>query len=251
MIVSWWSGGVTSAVACKLALIKYSNVDLVFIETGSHHADMQRFKKDCEKWYKKQIITIQTEKFTDHFDVIERLKFINSPFGAPCTTQLKKRVRENFEKRNKIDGYVWGFEIGEKEENRAFRVQESNQNFKHYFPLIDHKITKKKAIKILSKYNIKPPKMYELGYHNNNCIGCPKGGMAYWNKIKIDFPDLFIKMANLERKIGHSCIKGIFLDELKPTQGRKLPPLIADCGSVGEGCEIQLSMEFHRNEALR
>lgn len=31
--------------------------------------------------------------------------------------------------------------------------------------------------------------MYDLGYANNNCIGCVKGGIGYWNKIRIDFPE--------------------------------------------------------------
>ena len=32
--------------------------------------------------------------------------------------------------------------------------------------------------------------MYDLGYPNNNCIGCIKGGMGYWNRIRKDFPDI-------------------------------------------------------------
>lgn len=62
--------------------------------------------------------------------------------------------------------------------------------------------------------------MYDLGYHNNNCVGCVKGGMGYWNRIRIDFPEVFRKMAELEREIGHSCINGVYLDELAPGRGR-------------------------------
>jgi len=69
-IIAWWSGGLTSAVACRLALEKYENVRIVYIETGSHHIDTIRFKKDCEKWYGCKIETIQTDKFDNHFDVI-------------------------------------------------------------------------------------------------------------------------------------------------------------------------------------
>lgn len=80
------------------------------------------------------------------------------------------------------------------------------------------------------------------------CIGCVKGGMAYWNKIRVDFPDIFEKTAKIERKIGRSCIKNVFLDELKLDQGRGKPPLVMDCGHVGEGCELQLSIEYHHSE---
>lgn len=43
------------------------------------------------------------------------------------------------------------------------------------------------------------PVMYQLGY---NCIGCLKGSMGYWNKIRIDFPDMFKERAEDERLIG-------------------------------------------------
>ncbi|CAK7024888.1 MAG: hypothetical protein EUB_02291 [Eubacterium sp.] len=60
-----------------------------------------------------------------------------------------------------------------------------------------------------------------MGYPNNNCIGCVKGGMGYWNMIRKDFPEVFSRMAKLERDIRHSCIKNCFLDELEPNRGRK------------------------------
>ena len=71
--------------------------------------------------------------------------------------------------------------------------------------------------------------MYDLGYPNNNCIGCVKGGMGYWNKIRVDFPEVFAQRAKQERAIGHSCIKGIFLDELEPNRGRMNLEVMEDC----------------------
>jgi hypothetical protein len=65
--------------------------------------------------------------------------------------------------------------------------------------------------------------MYKLGYHNNNCIGCVKGGAGYWNKIRVDFPQHFERMAKLERVIGASITKSkgerVYLDELPPDAG--------------------------------
>ena len=59
-VIGWWSGGITSAVACRLAIAKYPNVRLVYIETGSHHPDTMRFKADCEKWYGKKLKPYKT-----------------------------------------------------------------------------------------------------------------------------------------------------------------------------------------------
>ena len=41
----------------------------------------------------------------------------------------------------------------------------------------------------------------------NNCIGCVKGGMGYWNKIRRDFPERFEEMAALEKEIGRKICK--------------------------------------------
>ena len=92
-------------------------------------------------------------------------------------------------------------------------------DFQHEFPLIDKMLSKEDAHAILERLKIASPVMYNLGYRNNNCIGCVKGGMGYWNKIRIDFPEVFERMARLEREVGHSCINGIFLDELEPDRG--------------------------------
>jgi hypothetical protein len=82
--------------------------------------------------------------------------------------------------------------------------------------------------------------MYDLGYHNNNCVGCVKGGKGYWNKIRIDFPEVFAARAKMERDIGRSCINGTFLDELDPEAGRKEGPIVPECGA---DCETFIKEE--------
>ena len=78
--------------------------------------------------------------------------------------------------------------------------------------------------------------MYLLGYSNNNCIGCVKGGKGYWNKTRVDFPTYFLRMCELEREVGRTCIKGVFLDELDSNEGRDSKIVLPDCGSI---CEIK------------
>lgn len=60
---------------------------------------------------------------------------------------------------------------------------------------------------MLWKAGIEIPAMYKMGYNNNNCIGCVKGGMGYWNKIRKDFPKVFDRMAKIEREVGATCLK--------------------------------------------
>lgn len=238
-IVAWFSGGITSAVACKLALDKYPDVEIVFIETGSHHPDLIRFLRDCEKWFGKEITILQHDTLKSVDDCIRKYKFINSPSGARCTFTLKSEVRIKWEKSNPdIDTYVWGFEAGAKEEARAKRLKAKQASRKHIFPLIEAGMDKQSAINYVQAAGIAIPEMYKLGYTNNNCVGCVKGGMAYWNKIRVDFPEVFDRMAKLEREIGAKCLKAYYLDELPPDAGRGQKPLVTECGSTGEGCEI-------------
>lgn len=247
MIVCWWSGGITSAVACKKAIEKYDAVP-VYIETGSHHPDTIRFKDDCEKWYGTKILTIQNDKYVDHFDVIEKTKFINGPSGARCTRDLKRVVREKWERQNDVKGYIWGFEKGAKEENRAERIKSTMPNINHYFPLIEENLTKKDCVNLVKQAGIEIPTMYKLGFNNNNCIGCVKGGMSYWNMVRDYFPEVFKKMAERERQVNRSCLRKYFLDELPPGAGRNQPPLVDDCGATGEGCITELSRKFYSRD---
>lgn len=114
--------------------------------------------------------------------------------------------------------YVWGYDVTERK--RAEHMRINFPEFKHEFPLIDRNLRKEDAHAMAMGLGLKRPAMYDMGYSNNNCIGCVKGGMGYWNKIRKDFPEVFKRRAALEREIGNSCINGCFLDELDPDAGR-------------------------------
>lgn len=84
--------------------------------------------------------------------------------------------------------------------------------------------------------------MYKMGYNNNNCIGCVKGGIGYWNKIRRDFPNTFNRMAAIERIVGATCLKDdngrIWLDELDPNRGDEVKAIIPDCSLF---CQIEFA----------
>lgn len=42
-----------------------------------------------------------------------------------------------------------------------------------------------------------------------------------------------------DAEIGAKCLKAYYLDELPPDAGRGQKPLVTECGSTGEGCEIE------------
>ncbi len=228
MVVSWFSAGVSSAVATKLMVDQIDKI--IYVHIDDQHPDTIRFVKDCESWFGKEIEIMQSPYKTVE-SVLLAMSYVNSPYGAPCTKILKKRVRKEWES-GESHTYVWGLDVNEKD--RIVNLEKDNPQHLHTFPLIKKHISKMEAHTILSASGIKRPAMYELGYYNNNCIGCVKGKFGYWNKIRIDFPDVFKARAEMERLVGATCINGVFLDELEPDRGRKQKPICDDCGILCE-----------------
>jgi hypothetical protein len=233
MKVSWFSAGVSSFIACYLT----KDVDkVIYIDITNQHPDSMRFVRDCEKLLGRKIEILRSDKYASVDDVIEHRRYINGPSGAPCTLELKKRVRQKWEQENFCKfTYIWGYDATET--RRAERLDASSIAVNE-FPLIERGLTKEDCHAMCAKLGLRRPEMYDLGYPNNNCIGCVKGGMGYWNKIRKDFPEVFARRAAQERAIGHSCIKGVFLDELEPTRGNMnlevFPSCSGACGEAGE-----------------
>lgn len=210
----------------------------IYIDIKDQHPDSLRFIKDCESAIGKPIQVLRSNEYTCVDDCVRAFGgFRNTGNGfAPCTNWLKKRVRKEWENRNKDYEliYVWGFDF--KEKSRAERTVESNPQARHEFPLIDRNLSKEEVHGLFERtFPFKRPFMYELGYPNNNCLGCTKGGMGYWNKIRKDFPDVFKSRSELERLVGHSILKDskgspIYLDELDPNRGNMNTEVFPECG---------------------
>lgn len=224
-ILCHFSCGAASAVATKLALQKYGkdNCEILNIYIKEEHPDNQRFLKECEAWFGKSITVVKNERFDGSIYEVFKLGYLKTPKGAPCTTQLKRKVRAKHQRPDDI--HVFGYTV--EEQDRADDFIERNQNVSCDFILIESGLTKSDCLGVLERAGIDIPTMYKLGYQNNNCIGCVKGAMGYWNKIRKDFPDVFEKMAKLERESGYALnrekIQGkkipVFLDELDPNRG--------------------------------
>ena len=60
--IAWWSAGITSTIATKLAIEMYDNVAIYFCETNEHHPDNKRFLKDCENWFGQKINILTNNK---------------------------------------------------------------------------------------------------------------------------------------------------------------------------------------------
>lgn len=235
-VVVWFSCGAASAVAGKLVLSEHGHNDVVvaYTDTGAEHPDNARFIQHIQTWYGHEIQILKTDKYTDTWDVWLRTRYLVGPTGARCTGELKKKVRFAFQQPDDI--HVFGFTADRREVQRAERFREQNPEIDLRTPLIERGINKKDCIGILDAVGIAIPAMYRMGYQNNNCIGCVKGGMGYWNKIRRDFPDVFDRMARLEQEIGATVLRSdgrrLPLTDLDPHAGRYVDEPHIECGPL-------------------
>jgi 3'-phosphoadenosine 5'-phosphosulfate sulfotransferase (PAPS reductase)/FAD synthetase len=253
-VVSWFSCGAASTIATKLTLEKYRSdheVVIAYCDTGAEHEDNKRYLLDVQRLLNAEILILKNDNYNNPWEVWEQTGWLVGVNGARCTEELKRQVRFDFQKSDDIQ--VMGYTA--EEEERAIRIRQSFPSVDWEFPLIEQGITKAMCLSMIEQSQIEIPMMYKLGYKNNNCIGCCKGSMGYWNKIRKDFPEVFDRMAKLERRLGAidertgkpkgaCCCKSykddgkrkrIFLDELDPKAGRDDDTVIQCdllCGSI-------------------
>jgi hypothetical protein len=239
-IVCWFSCGAASAVATKLAIVQNAGkrpLVVVRIVVREEHPDNDRFAADCEAWFGVKIVNLMNEQYDGSvYNVINKMRYVSGPSGAPCTRLLKKHVREQFERPT--DQHVFGYCA--EEQSRWDRFLDAN-NIDAVAPLIERGLMHRDCLAMIGNAGIKLPAMYLLGYKHNNCIGCCKAtGQGYWNKIRQDFPLVFDRMAALSRRVGARMVvagkeasgesRRIFLDELQPGTGAYQEEPEVQCG---------------------
>ena len=237
-IAVWFSCGAASAVAAKLTLDMYgggSQVRVLNNPVAEEDADNLRFRADVESWLGVPVETVSSSRYLTNsaVDVWEKRKFMSGPKGAPCTIELKKMARQEWEKNNRADWHVLGFTADEKTRHDRFVLTERS----NVLPvLIDAGITKAECYRILLAAGLKLPRVYDMGYPNANCIGCVKAtSPTYWNHVRKMHPDVFAARAEQSRRIGARLVrvdnKRLFLDELDPAAiGRPMAGMDVECG---------------------
>ena len=243
----WFSCGAPSAVAAKLTVQEHPDAQVIYCDTGGEHEDNVRFRLDVERWLKVPVVVLKNERYADHFDVARKHRFINSPHGAKCTAVLKREVRETYQQPD--DVHVWGFTA--EEQGRRVDFEDAFPHLRCEWPLIEAGLLREDCLAVVRRAGIELPAMYRMGYRSNNCVGCWKGGMGYWNKVRRDFPAVFAEAAVICRDIGRSPVKDrngkpILLDDLPPDAGRYEEEPEVQCGI---GCYL-VDLEIKARDAL-
>jgi 3'-phosphoadenosine 5'-phosphosulfate sulfotransferase (PAPS reductase)/FAD synthetase len=250
-IAVWFSCGAASAVAAKLTLESYGQTNKISIVNNpikEEHEDNRRFLKDVESWLGHTIEFATRRKYPNKSceEVWSDRRFMSGPKGAPCTLELKKMARQEWEEVNNPDYTVLGFTSEEKKRADRFRLTERETLLT---PLIDADLTKQDCFDLLQSAGIKLPQIYSLGFPNANCIGCVKAtSPTYWNLVRKEFPEVFASREKQSSEIGAKLArykgKRVYLKDLpEDAKGASLKSYNFECGIF---CEEPKAPEYER-----
>lgn len=232
-ILVWYSDGAASAVAAKVAVTRWPDRQVEIIKcdtTPDEHPDNLRFRADVERWIGREVKLLTHPKYRTVTEVWEGERYVSGVLGATCTRHLKREVREAYQRSD--DEHVIGYTADEKHRIAWFEGREPD--IKSHWLLAAAGITKADCYRIVQSAGIALPWMYLNDYEHNNCLGCAKGGMGYFNKIRTDFPEVFEKRRKTWAALGVKPFvrRGvrISLDQLNPGDGRDEPPQDIECG---------------------
>jgi len=233
-----WVDGANSAVMTKLELVRDPSILPVHVDLGtSVDADSHRFINDLEDWYGTPIVRIRSGEFANVDEVFEKRKFLSGQHGAPCTGEMKFAPRLDFQLPS--DTHLWGYTADPRDAKRFTRMRENYPELKQSAPLIDRGITKAGCHAILANAGIRRPRVYDLGFPNGNCIGCPKSSSpGYWSAVRKHFPDVWARRVDQDQRFGRNKLElggeRVCLDKLP----ENFPPRPADLASCDFLCHI-------------
>lgn len=218
-VIAWFSCGAASATAAKLAIEKYGYRCLVVCcdTRANEHPDNYRFSRDCEDWFGQPILFLKSPFYETIDDVFEKTRYMAGVDGARCTAELKKKVRQTFEKPDDI--HIFGYTADKREHKRMANFRGNHPELITEWILGEAGKKKTDCYKFIKDAGIELPEMYKLGFPNNNCIGCVKSqSKAYWALTRKHFPDVFQRRAEQSRALG---VRLVILKEIKTKDGKR------------------------------
>lgn len=247
-VIVGFSGGVTSAWCAGWALRSYPREEVVLLwhDTKEEHPDTYRFLREMSAKLNMPI----TER-SDGRSVTEVFRdegFLGNGQNAMCSRILKREPGERYVEELKAQGateiiFVFGFSAREEGRRQRMFAQGLRDGWTARFPVAEENVTKQQCSDWCKAQGVCPSAMYLWSGHAN-CVGCVKGGRAYWLAVKENAPEVYAQRSALEVEFGHSIIRGDlregethrpFLSEL-PARG--LRRKVADKESIEIGpCE--------------
>ena len=197
--IIFFSGGKASFAVAWWVKKTYpkDNIVLYFTDTLFEDEDLYRFNYEVSD--KLELPLLIHADGRSPLDLMKNGNFIYNSRIARCSIDLKVNVAKKFIKKGIKPNYeewhnkqylkqenftkepILYFGIGFDEAHRQVAIKKNWQPYQIEMPLIEKNIDVNKAF---NEYNIKQPRLYDIGFAHNNCKGrCVKGGQGHWLQL--------------------------------------------------------------------
>lgn len=230
--IIFFSGGKGSFATADWVKDTYPNDNIVlyFTDTLWEHPDLYRFNEEASD--KLQLPLLTHSSGLNPMQLMFESRMVYNSMIGDCSKILKMKVSRNFLKKGekpKIEKWrnwrylknedfttnaVLYFGIGFEEMHRERAIRKNWQPFQVEMPLIENNIWIDEKLK---RYNIRQPKLYDLGFSHNNCFGrCVKAGQGHYKLLKEQMPNVFKKLMEQEHhlKVYVSAYRYIINDKV-------------------------------------
>lgn len=227
-VIVGFSGGVSSAWCAGWALRTFPREHVVFLhhDTKEEDPDTYRFIREMAAALEHPITERSdgrsvTEVFYDEGALANnRMAFCSRILKAEQKERYVRELRAVLSVAAGLSGAppaqivnVLGFSAIEwKRISRATGWAEGS-GVQVRFPMAELGVTKQAAVDWCRSLGVRPPRMYAWSEHAN-CVGCARGGKAYWLEVARNAPEVFAQRVELEREFAHTFLKDTTLEQL-------------------------------------
>lgn len=209
-----FSGGKSSFAVADYVKTHFpkDNIVLYFTDTMWEDEDLYRFNDEVSDKLELPLL-YHSRGITPPQLMVQQRFMANNRVGT-CSKELKMKVSANYLKKGivpeiekwrnkhflKNEEFVFGailyFGIGFEEMHREGPIRKNWKPFEVRMPLIDNDID---IVKVLKKYNIRQPRLYDMQFAHNNCKGrCVKAGQGHFKNLLMKDEETYIALMEQE-----------------------------------------------------
>lgn len=192
-IVSYSGGMASFATACRLVDQHGRDaVTLVFADTLIEDEDLYRFLREGAIKLGCELVWLKDGR--NPWEVFEDKRYIGNTRTAHCSSELKtKQVRQWLKANCDPATTTLCLGISWDEKERLERAQANWQGWTVTAPLCESPMwTQEQVERCLTRYDIRKPRLYTLGFAHNNCGGfCVRAGQGQFKALLEAFPDRY------------------------------------------------------------
>jgi hypothetical protein len=189
-----YSGGKGSFMAAYLAKQIYGKTILYWNDTKTEDYDLYRFLRETVAWL--DLPLVEDSDGRDVWQLFEDRKFVGNSRVDVCSETLKRKrskkwIKTSYPDPSTVDVIVG---LGMFESHRVDRAKPLWEPYNLVAPLFDAMVDEQELFKQLcDESGIAQPRLYDLGFHHNNCGGfCVKAGLAQFKMLYEKLPEVYL-----------------------------------------------------------